>query len=54
MPERKDDEAVARLAYKLWLQRGSPDGSPEEDWYRAEQLLQSGMAVASASSFSME
>jgi len=39
------ESAIARLAYQLWLQRGSPEGSPDEDWYRAESLLQSGRAV---------
>ena len=32
-------EDIARLAYVLWEQRGCPEGSPEEDWLRAEQLL---------------
>ena len=32
-------EAIARLAYAIWEQRGCPHGSPEEDWFRAEQLL---------------
>ena len=30
-------QAIAVRAYELWLERGCPDGSPEEDWYRAEQ-----------------
>jgi hypothetical protein len=48
----EDTEAiVAKLAYQLWLQRGSPEGSPEEDWYRAETLLQSGAAVSASSAF---
>ena len=51
MSQTGSDEVVAKLAYKLWLQRGSPEGSPEDDWYKAEQLLQSGTAVSSASSF---
>ena len=33
---RRDDD-VARIAYQYWLERGSPQGSPEEDWYRAER-----------------
>ncbi len=33
------EAAVAALAYEFWLQRGCPIGSPEEDWFRAEQLL---------------
>lgn len=32
-------EEVARLAYLYWQARGCPDGSPEEDWYRAEAQL---------------
>jgi len=43
-----DTEAMAKLAYELWLQRGSPEGSPEEDWYQAERLLQSGAAAGVA------
>jgi hypothetical protein len=27
------------LAYELWRQRGSPPGTPQEDWFRAEQLV---------------
>lgn len=34
-------QAIANLAYDLWQQRGCPQGSPEEDWNRAEQMLQS-------------
>ena len=30
---------VAALAYRLWQERGCPMGSPEDDWYRAEELL---------------
>ena len=33
-------QAIANLAYELWQQRGWQQGSPEEDWNRAEQLLQ--------------
>jgi monoterpene epsilon-lactone hydrolase len=32
-------EEIARRAYQLWEERGRPDGSHEEDWYRAEQEL---------------
>ncbi len=35
-------EALARLAYQLWEQRGHPGGSAEQDWYQAEQEM--GMA----------
>ena len=33
-------EAIAELAYAYWEARGRPLGSPEEDWFRAEQDLQ--------------
>lgn len=32
-------EQVKALAYLLWLERGSPSGSPEEDWFQAENQL---------------
>ena len=30
---------IAALAHQLWLDRGSPEGSPDEDWYHATQKL---------------
>jgi Protein of unknown function (DUF2934) len=30
-------EDIERLAYEYWLERGRPVGSPEEDWFRAEE-----------------
>ena len=36
---RPSYEQIASLAYSLWQQRGCPDGSSEEDWFRAEQEL---------------
>lgn len=51
VPDRPEDRArqnnalepeqVAALAYNLWEARGCPVGSPEEDWFRAEQELAS-------------
>jgi len=38
---------VELLAYELWLQRGSPDGAPEQDWFAAEQILKTRTAGAS-------
>lgn len=32
-------EQIALLAYQYWQERGCPDGSPEEDWLRAEADL---------------
>lgn len=28
-----------QLAYRLWLERGCPIGSDQEDWFRAENML---------------
>jgi hypothetical protein len=36
MTERQEVES---LAYRLWLQRGRPIGSPDVDWFRAEDEL---------------
>ena len=46
-------EFVERLAYKLWLKRGQPLGSPDMDWFNAEQelydsLVASGMITPSS------
>ena len=30
---------VEQMAYRFWQERGSPHGSPEEDWFRAEREL---------------
>ena len=32
-------EEIATLAHKNWQARGCPEGSPEEDWFRAAQEL---------------
>jgi hypothetical protein len=45
-------EFVEKLAYELWEQRGCPYGSPEVDWFAAEQavyasLVASGMIAPS-------
>jgi hypothetical protein len=45
-------EFVERLAYELWEQRGRPLGSPDVDWFAAEQavyasLVASGMITPS-------
>ena len=37
--QKVDQYRVEQVAYDLWLQRGCPVGSPEEDWFRAEQKL---------------
>jgi hypothetical protein len=32
-------QKIEQLAYQLWLERGSPIGSDQEDWFRAEYML---------------
>ena len=32
-------DKIALRAYRLWQERGSPIGSAEEDWLRAEQEI---------------
>jgi len=34
-----DSSEIASLAHALWEARGGQGGSPEDDWYRAEQQL---------------
>ena len=33
------EAAIAARAHELWLARGCPTGSPEVDWFQAEQEL---------------
>ena len=39
IPETSMQESIAKLAHALWEHRGSPYGSPEADWFEAEQQL---------------
>jgi hypothetical protein len=41
-----DQEAIALLAYSYWEERGCPDDSPHEDWFRAESDLRNRLAAA--------
>ena len=36
-----EPDHIAGLAYTRWESRGCPIGSPEEDWFKAEQELAS-------------
>ena len=31
--------AISALAYSLWQSRGCPEGTPDEDWFNAEEIL---------------
>lgn len=33
---------IAARAHELWIERGSPHGSPDEDWFRAAAELRAG------------
>jgi hypothetical protein len=37
--EPQNREQIAALAYALWQARGCPDGTPDEDWFQAEQEI---------------
>jgi hypothetical protein len=37
--ERQNRTQIAALAYSLWQARGCPDGTPDEDWFRAEREI---------------
>jgi Protein of unknown function (DUF2934) len=41
-----DQEAIARLAYFYWEERGCQNDSPDEDWFRAEADLRNRLAAA--------
>jgi diphthamide synthase subunit DPH2 len=35
-----EHDEIAALAYQLWIGRGCPEGSPDQDWFCAEKILQ--------------
>lgn len=37
--QNRHREAIEKLAYALWENRGRPDGSADTDWIEAEQQL---------------
>lgn len=37
--ETQHHEAIEKLAYRLWLDRGCPAGTAETDWFQAESKL---------------
>jgi hypothetical protein len=39
-------EFVERLAYQLWEERGRPVGSPDVDWFAAEQAVEVSLAAS--------
>jgi hypothetical protein len=43
-------ELVQKLAYQLWEKRGSPLGSPEMDWFGAENAMRACLLASGISS----
>ena len=41
-------EEIARRAYSLWMESGSPIGTDEENWLRAENELRTRQGVQTA------
>jgi Protein of unknown function (DUF2934) len=39
-------EFVEELAYRLWAQRGRPLGSPDVDWFAAEQAVYASLVAS--------
>ena len=39
MNAQPDPRVIRELAYRLWEERGKPDGDAEQDWYEAERQL---------------
>jgi hypothetical protein len=51
--EFPDHASTERLAYRLWEERGRPYGSPEEDWFRAQEELRREATTLLQSVFSL-
>jgi hypothetical protein len=43
--QNSPNEERVRRAHRLWEERGCPIGSPEEDWFRAEEEIRSEQVV---------
>ena len=41
MGTQLDVRKQQELAYRLWEERGRPEGRPDEDWFEAERRLRS-------------
>ena len=45
---RPTESEISALAYQLWEYRGSPAGSPDEDWFQAEAELKNQIVAVAA------
>jgi hypothetical protein len=43
-----DREAIGRLAYFYWEERGCPNDSPDDDWFRAEAEIRHRLNAAAS------
>ena len=43
-----EPEQIEALAYQLWLERGCPNGSDQQDWFQAEDQLRQHGAIHQA------
>lgn len=41
-PDGPSEQDIAAHAYRLWQDRGCPEGSPERDWFQAIEEMHSG------------
>lgn len=44
-PEKPDAEAIRQRAHELWIRKGRPAGTADQDWREAEQELQDGTVL---------
>jgi hypothetical protein len=47
-------EAIELRAYQFWEERGRPWGTPDVDWFKAEEELSRGKAPSGVSSLARE
>jgi Protein of unknown function (DUF2934) len=45
-PYESRHEFVEKLAYKFWTERGRPLGSPDIDWFAAEQAVYASLVAS--------
>jgi hypothetical protein len=39
------EKEIATVAYQLWLDKGCPIGSDQEDWFRAEAMVKNALVA---------
>jgi hypothetical protein len=47
--DRPEQEEIALIAYRYWQARGCPNGSSEDDWFRAEREVREARAHTAGS-----